>query len=93
MTKKRSKIQIIIEILENLRREEEVNPTRLSLLINLSYDRTARILEELSSKGLITFQEKSDKPSSRVVKLTPEGHKLYFELARIKELLSDYGFV
>lgn len=92
-TKKRSRLQIIIEILEALSQRGELHATELSLAVRLSYDRLKSIVEDLNERGLLVLERLNDERKSLIVKLTPEGVYLLEELKRLKKLLEDYGLV
>lgn len=89
--KKRSRLQIIIEVLEALSQRSELHATELSLMVRLSYDRLKSILEDLNGKGLLILKRSDNEHRSLIVKLTSEGDRLLEELRRLKKLLEDYG--
>ncbi len=87
MVKKRSKLEIIFDVIEILAREP-INPTKLSMLVNMPYDRLKRLLDELVDKGIIRYEEQG---RSKIYILTSQGYKLSEELKKIKRILKDYG--
>lgn len=89
--RKRNRMELVLEMLETISREGEVNPTKLSLEVNLSYDRVKKIITELAKKGIIEIQIVDDHRGSASITLTPEGMKLLEELRKLKSLLKDYG--
>lgn len=89
--KKRSRLQIVIEVLEALSQYSELHATEISLRVRLSYDRLKSILEDLNEKGLVVLERSKNEHKSLMVKLTPEGDLLLEELKRLKKLLEDYG--
>lgn len=89
MARKRSKLEIVFEIIDVLSREP-MNPTRLAMLVNMPYDRLRKLLEELVAKGVVVYE---DQGKSRLYALTPQGHRLYEELKRIRRILKDYGIL
>ncbi|MDH5816326.1 MAG: winged helix-turn-helix domain-containing protein [Candidatus Nezhaarchaeota archaeon] len=91
--RKRSRLQIIIEILEMLSQHGELHATELSLMVKLSYDRLKSILEDLSEKGLLVLERSKNEHKSLMIKLTSDGDRLLEELRRLKRLLEDYGLV
>lgn len=91
--KKRNRVELILEILEAVYREGEINPTKLSLKVNLSYDRVKRILSELVERRLVEIQPVDDRKGATVVTLTPKGMELLLELKKLKSLLEDYGLL
>ncbi len=85
---RRSRSEIIFDILEALSVEEGIPPTRLATIANLPYDRLQPILWELVEKGLV---EASKNGRSTRLSLTPKGFRLLKELRRIKKILLDFG--
>lgn len=90
MTKKRSKLLIVLDVLEVLITQGEVNPTRLATAVNMPYDRLTALLQELSDKGIVKINSSG---RSRNVSVTPKGVELYEELRKIVELLRSYGLI
>lgn len=91
--KRRSKLEIIIEILEVVSYESGINPTWLSTKVNLSYDRLKKILDELIARELLESIPSVERKGSTVLVLTPKGVKLLEELKKLKSLLRDYGLI
>ncbi|MEM0000347.1 MAG: winged helix-turn-helix domain-containing protein [Desulfurococcaceae archaeon] len=91
--KKRNRLELVLEMLEVINEEGEINPTKLSLKVNLSYDRVKRILNELAEKGLLMTVPSDERKGSVVIALTPKGANLLRELRRLKSLLEDYGLL
>lgn len=89
--RKRSRLQIIMEVLEALSQHGELHATELSLVVRLSYDRLRNILEHLNERGLLVLERLNNEHKSLIVKLTSEGDYLLEELRRLKKLLEDYG--
>jgi predicted transcriptional regulator len=89
MTKKRSKLQIIYNILETLM-QGEINPTKLATLVNMPYDRLMDLLEEMNEKGLVII---SSSGKVKSVGITFKGVELYEELKKVVELLDEYGLL
>jgi len=89
--KKRSRLQIVIEVLEALSQYDKLHATELSLMVKLSYDRLKSILEDLSERGLLILERSKNEHKSLIIKLTPDGDRLLEELRRLKKLLEDYG--
>jgi len=87
--KKRTKLLIVMELLEVLS-SNELPPTRLATLVNMPYDRLANLLRELEEKKLVEVVEGG---RSKVVRITEEGLKLLGELKKIKKILDEYGLV
>ncbi len=89
--KKRSRLQIIMEVLEALDHHGELHATDLSLIVKLSYDRLRSVLEDLDKKGLTDVERLEDERRSLVIRLTSEGRRLLEELRRLRRILEDYG--
>ncbi len=89
--KKRSRLQMVMEVLEALDEHGELHATELSLMVKLSYDRLKSILEDLNKKGLVEVERVEDDHRSLMIKLTSEGRRLLEELNRLKSILEDYG--
>ena len=89
--KKRSRLQIITEVLEALDHHGELHATELSLIVKLSYDRLKGVLEDLNEKGLTEVERLENERRSLVIRLTSEGRRLLEELRRLKRILEDYG--
>ncbi|MEM1645565.1 MAG: winged helix-turn-helix domain-containing protein [Ignisphaera sp.] len=89
MNKKRSKLLIVLDILETLM-QEEINPTRLATLVNMPYDRLSNLLKELNDRGLVKITAVGKNKS---VSITPKGVEVYNELKKIIALLEDYGLI
>ncbi|MEM1526335.1 MAG: winged helix-turn-helix domain-containing protein [Ignisphaera sp.] len=89
MNKKRSKLLIVLDILETLM-QGEINPTRLATIVNMPYDRLSGLLKELNEKGLVKITIIG---KNKNVSITPKGVEVYEELKRIRELLEDYGLI
>jgi len=89
--KKRSRLYIIMEILEALDQYGELHATELSLIVKLSYDRLRGIVEDLTKKGLTDAERLEDERRSLMIRLTPEGRRLLEELRKLKRILEDYG--
>ncbi|MET1127815.1 MAG: winged helix-turn-helix domain-containing protein [Thermoproteota archaeon] len=84
---RRSKLEIVAEVLEALARGP-TNPTRLATLVNMPYDRLRALLDELEARGVVRIAEGG---RSATVELTLQGGKLLRELRRLKRVLRDFG--
>ncbi|MEM1927685.1 MAG: winged helix-turn-helix domain-containing protein [Acidilobaceae archaeon] len=91
--RKRSRLDLILEVLEAVYEEGDSNPTRLSLRVNLSYDRLKKLLDELEKRRLIEISPSNNRKGSMRVTLTREGEKLMLELKRLKRVVEDYGLI
>lgn len=91
MPRRRSRIEIVMDILEALEEEGPMPPTRLATHANMPYDRLAPLLAELEEKGVIEVEEVSASPKTRTARLTSKGRELLRELRRLKRVLVDFG--
>ena len=89
--KKRSRLQLVMDILEALDQHGELHATELSLEVRLSYDRLKAILKELNERGLIEVKQVENEHKSLMIGLTPEGYRLLDELRRLRKILEEYG--
>ncbi|MCI4465359.1 MAG: transcriptional regulator [Thermoproteus sp.] len=79
---KRSRIEIIADVLSALE-TGCVNQTRLAAEANLAYDRLAKLLDELESRGLVT--------RGPDVCITREGLRFLGEYRRWRSFLDTFG--
>ncbi len=91
MPRRRSRIEIVMDILEALAEEGPMPPTRLATYANLPYDRLAPILQSLEDKGLVEVREAGTNPKTRTATITRKGLDLLRELRRLKKVLLDFG--
>ncbi|MCC6034231.1 MAG: winged helix-turn-helix domain-containing protein [Desulfurococcaceae archaeon] len=91
--KKRSRLELIMEILEAINSEEGINPTWLSIKVNLSYDRVKKILDYLIARGLVESLPSDERKGFTKLVLTTKGMELVKELRKMKSLLRDYGLL
>lgn len=82
---KRSKIDIIFDILKTVQDEGPILPTRLLYKTNLSHKRMKAYLEELIEKKFIA------KERGKYIMLE-EGHKFVQEYQQFKRFLDAFGF-
>lgn len=87
---KRSRIDIVVDVLSALEAEGPMTPTRLATAANLPYDRLQSILGALESRGLVRVESQGG-GRSRVAVITPEGRRALAELRRVRRLLRDLG--
>ncbi len=90
MGRRRSRIEIIIDILEALSNGPE-NPTRLATIANLPYDRLTPLITSLEEKGIVELRENPSNPRSRSVHLTSKGRKLLQTLRSLRRVLRDFN--
>lgn len=85
---RRSRTEILLDVLEAVASEDGLTPTRLSTKANLPYDRLQPLLELLLSRRVIEARE--DGRSTRLT-LTAKGYRLLEELRRLRRVLRDFG--
>ncbi len=90
MPRRRSRIEIVLDILDALASGPE-NPTRLATRANLPYDRLSSILASLESKGIVRIEEKPQSQRSKSVVLTQKGWELLNTLRSLRKILRDFN--
>ena len=89
MAERRTKYEIIYDILEVLQRKGgSVKPTHVLYGGNLSYDRLKKYMAELEESGLI---EKVSHEGRTRYRLTEKGYKFLAEYKKVKELTGAFG--
>ena len=93
MAKKRSKLEIVHTILENIRaRNGKIKPTHILYKSNLSYQMMETYLEELKQKGLITeLQVKRGKTNAKTYAITDKGLDYLDKYRLITEFAETFG--
>jgi len=87
---RRSKTEIIRDVLAVLEERGPQPLSRLGTYANLPYDRLRRLVEELERRGLVRVSRSS---SSLIVEIAPLGVELLEELRRLERLLRDLGLL
>lgn len=87
MTKRRSKLRILADILRVLE-TGEANVTKLMLEANLSHARLMKYLQELVEKELVTREENSREVRFRITK---RGREFLEEFERIEKIAEAFG--
>ena len=82
---KRSKIDIIYDILKTVQDEEPIPPTKLLYKTNLSHGRMKTYLEELKEKKFVEFGKGK-------YTLLEEGHKFLQHYQQLKRFVDAFGF-
>ncbi len=89
MNKKRSKLQVIHDILEVIReRNGKIKPTHILYKSNLSHQMMEEYLEELISKGFIN-EKKLEKGKTYLI--TEKGLNYLNKYALIKDFTESFG--
>ncbi|MFP4118158.1 MAG: winged helix-turn-helix domain-containing protein [Candidatus Woesearchaeota archaeon] len=87
--KKRSKLQVIYDILKAIQQQDgKIKPTHILYKSNLSHQMMDEYLEELISKDFII---RRDKGKSKTYSLTEKGHKYIERYKLIEEFTSSFG--
>ncbi|MEX0569228.1 MAG: winged helix-turn-helix domain-containing protein [Candidatus Njordarchaeota archaeon] len=90
MTKKhRSKIKLLIDILDSVEENPETNLSYISLKANIPHNRLKPIINRLHKRGLINIEQK-DRKTIRV-SLTEEGYRFLMELKTLYKILTQIG--
>ena len=85
---RRTRIEILIDLLEAVARHPGEPATRLAMYSNMPYDRFSRLAAMLEEKGILT---KMDNEGKTGYALTEKGRALLKELRRLRRVLSDFG--
>ncbi|MEB3755823.1 MAG: hypothetical protein GSR79_03055 [Desulfurococcales archaeon] len=85
---KRTRIEIILDVLDNLARYPDKPLTKIALYSNLPYDRLVKILDLLESKDLL---RKIDENNRMNYVFTEKGRILLREMKRLRHILNDFG--
>jgi len=85
---KRTRIEIILDVLDNLARYPDAPLTKIALYSNLPYDRLIKILDLLESKNLL---QKIDDNNRISYVFTEKGRILLKEMKRLRHILNDFG--
>jgi len=88
MRKYRSRVQIMIDILEVIHERGKARPTHILYGANLSHDRLKKYLKELEENGLI---QRVNMESYVVYRLTSKGLRLLREYDKIKRFAEAFG--
>lgn len=89
VTKKRERLEVIRDILNTIRQNREIKPTRLLYASNLSPQMFKEYLNELISKGFIKL-EVSDN-DKKTFSLTKKGNDFLQEYKMIENFVENFG--
>lgn len=87
-SKRRSKLEILMDILFLIQKKERAKPTHILYEANLSYKSLNEHLDSLISNGLI---KKVEKNKHTFYELTEKGYNSINEFRRIKRLTEAFG--
>lgn len=88
MSKKRSRLEVIRDILSTIQKKKEVKPTHIMYKSNLSHNMMQDYLKELLEKELIK-ENKTEK--SKTYSLTEKGIKYLDNYQHMVEFLESFG--
>ena len=88
MQRKRSRSDIIGDMLTSIREKGEIKPTHLMYKSNLSHTQMQSYLEELVEKN---FVKKINKSDYEYFTLTPKGYEFLQKLSEMKEFEKTFG--
>ena len=88
MKSRRSRIDVIRDILASVQDRQMIKPTHLLYKSNLSYPKMKEYISELKEKNLIieTYHK-----NNRVFVITEQGNRFLAELRRIKSFTESFG--
>lgn len=86
--RRRSRLKIIIDILEVVESEGSARITKILYGANMAYDRLVKYLEELERSGLIEVRKRD---GVNFYQLTDKGRRLLHEYRRVERLARAFG--
>ena len=89
MARKRERLEVIRDILESIRSNRNIKPTRLLYSSNLSPQMFKEYINELLSKGFISLEV--DKKDKKTFALTKKGQDFLQEYRVIENLIENFG--
>jgi len=88
-TKKRERLDVIRDILQTIRQNREIKPTRLLYASNLSPQMFKEYINELISKKFIKFD--IDEKEKKTFSLTKKGQDFLMEYKVIENFIENFG--
>jgi len=89
MAKKRERLEVIKDILESIRQNRQIKPTRLLYSSNLSPQMFKDYINELISKNFIKLDV--DKKDKKTFSLTKKGMEFLQEYRVIRNFIENFG--
>ena len=89
MAKKRERLDVIKDILKNIRENRQIKPTRLLYASNLSPQMFKEYINELIAKGFINLEV--DEKKKKTFSLTKKGQEFLQEYKVIENLIENFG--
>ena len=87
--KKRERLDVIRDILQTIRQNREIKPTRLLYASNLSPQMFKEYINELISKKFIKFD--IDEKEKKTFSLTKKGQDFLMEYKVIESFIENFG--
>jgi predicted transcriptional regulator len=87
--KKRERLDVIRDILQTIRQNREIKPTRLLYASNLSPQMFKEYINELISKKFIKFE--IDEKEKKTFSLTKKGQDFLMEYKVIESFIENFG--
>jgi predicted transcriptional regulator len=88
MTQRRSKVQIVYDLLSAARQKGRIKPTHLLYKGNLSHLRLKEYIDDLLQKGLLI---RIHEGSHTYYKITEKGIKFISDIEKMKEVTEAFG--
>ena len=88
-TKKRERLDVIKDILQTIRQNREIKPTRLLYASNLSPQMFKEYINELLSKKFIKFE--IDDKEKKTFSLTKKGQDFLMQYKVIEDFIDNFG--
>ncbi len=88
-TRKRERLDVIRDILQTIRQNREIKPTRLLYASNLSPQMFKEYINELISKKFIKLE--IDEKDKKTFSLTKKGQDFLQEYKVIEEFIENFG--
>ena len=87
--KKRERLDVIRDILQTIRQNREIKPTRLLYASNLSPQMFKEYINELISKKFIKFEV--DEKEKKTFSMTKKGQDFLMEYKVIENFIENFG--
>lgn len=87
--KKRERLDVIRDILQTIRQNREIKPTRLLYASNLSPQMFKEYINELISKKFIKFE--IDEKDKKTFSLTKKGQDFLLQYKVIENFIENFG--
>jgi len=89
MVRKRERLEVIKDVLESIRSNRNIKPTRLLYASNLSPQMFKEYINELITKDFIKLE--IDAKEKKTFSLTPKGQDFLQEYRVIENLIENFG--